>query len=338
MPEIEELMLAGAPAKLARMLGQWPIATVEAGGSSADDATELATNFCLVATSGPGQGVSLDYATGAAITALYNTGPDEVLVYPAPGDAFNDLAPDLPLTLGVGLSLIAIPSGQSWLTGSGGGISDAPYGGSLVYGRQNGFWVPVPAGSGGASPIAPLWVTGGGALVVTPGVGRIYVDCPAAVTLTLPPGDVLVADRGGWAGDWPVTCLPPPGATINGNPSFVLIGSWTSQNFFWDGANFGVGSAPLSPAGPPAMWVTAGGATLVPTGVGRVYVDCAAAVTLTLPANDVLVADRGPNAGSWPITCQPPAGAAINGNPGFVLVGDWAAQTFFWDGINFGTA
>ena len=74
----------------------------------------------------------------------------------------------------------------------------------------------------------------------------------------------------------------------------------------------------------------------VDAGIGRVWVNCADAVTLILPPNDVLVADRGPNAGTWPIMCQPPAGATINGNPGFVVIGDWASQRFFWDGTNFG--
>ena len=87
------------------------------------------------------------------------------------------------------------------------------------------------------------------------------------------------------------------------------------------------------------MWVTAGGAVTVPVGVERVYVNCAAAVTLTLPTGDCLVADRGPHAGTYAITCQPPpGGGTIDGNPNFVLVGDWAAQSFFWDGANFGTA
>lgn len=333
MAEIHELMLAGVPARLARMLGQYRVRSVAAAGSSAEDATELTTNFCVVTTSGLGQGISLDYASGAALTALYNAGPYDALIYPAPDDSFNNQAPDLPVTLPVGVTMFAVPSAQSWMVTTGGGIGDAPFDGG-VYGRQNGMWAPVDAGG---AATAPMWVTLPGSYTVTPGISRIYVNATGNVALTLPPNDVVVLDRGGNAGTYPITCYPPAG-NINGNPSFVMVGAWRAAGFVWDGANFALGPVSDAVVDAPPSWVTTGGTTAVIPGVDRVFVDVAAMVTLALPPNDILVADRGGNAAGFPITCQPPAGATINGNPGYVILEPWGLAQFLWDGTGFGIA
>jgi hypothetical protein len=235
MAHIHELMGAGVPARLAQMLGSNRLQTVQAAGSSAEDATQLAINFALIATSGPGQGVALDYATGAAVTALYNTGPDTVLIYPAADDAFNDQAPDLPLALSPAATFLAVPAVDCWLVVIGGSLADAPADGNL-YARQNGMWVPVP-------PVTPqgVWVTTGGIVPVGAGIGRVYVKAGAPVTLILPPNDVVVMDRGPQAGTFTITCQPPAGATINGNPGYAIIDDWDAAQFFYDGANYGMG-------------------------------------------------------------------------------------------------
>jgi hypothetical protein len=79
---------------------------------------------------------------------------------------------------------------------------------------------------------------------------------------------------------------------------------------------------------------SAGGA--VPAGADRVYVNIAAPVTLTLPANDCLVIDRSGHADINPITCNAPAGTTINGNPGYVIATSWGSAWFVFDGVNFG--
>lgn len=217
MAHINELMGAGVPWRLARMLGSNRLQTVIAAGSAADTATQLAINFALLATTGPGQGVALDYATGAAVTALYNTGPAAVLIYPAPGDAFNDQAPDLPLSLAVGASFLAVPAVDAWI---------------VVTGANP----PLPP-----APPAALWVGSGGMTALMPGIGRAFVNVAALVTLILPRNDCMVMDRGPHAGTYPITVAPPSGATINGNPSFVLVSDWQTARFSYDGVNFGVG-------------------------------------------------------------------------------------------------
>jgi hypothetical protein len=214
MAHINELMGAGIPWRLARMLGNNRLQTVWAAGSSEADATQLAINFALLATTAPGQGVVLDQATGAAVTALYNTGPNPVLIYPAPGDAFNSQAADLPLPLAVSATFLGVPAVDAWLVVVGGSLVTTP-----------------PAMSIGA----------GGTVYVPPGFARVFVNAGAAVTVVLPNNDCLVMDRGPQAGSFPITVQPPAGATISGNPSYVLVGNWASARFVYDGSNFGVG-------------------------------------------------------------------------------------------------
>jgi hypothetical protein len=84
MAHINELMGAGLAARLARMLGSNRLQTVIAAGSSAADATQLAINFALLATTGPGQGVALDLPPGGGHRALqYRAGCGADL--PGPG-------------------------------------------------------------------------------------------------------------------------------------------------------------------------------------------------------------------------------------------------------------
>jgi hypothetical protein len=237
MAHINELMGAGIPWRLARMLGNNRLQTVYAAGSSEADATQLAINFALLATTAPGQGVALDQATGAAVTALYNTGPNPVPIYPAPGDAFNSLAVDLPVTLSPGLTFLAVPAVDAWLVVTGGGIGEAPTDGRM-YGRQGGAWVAVPPPG---TPPPAVTITAGGTANVLPGVGRVFVNAGAAVTVVLPNNDCLVMDRGPQAGSFPITVQAPAGTTIDGNPSYVLVTNWASARFVYDGANFGVG-------------------------------------------------------------------------------------------------
>ena len=122
MAHIHELLGLGVPPLLARVLGSNRQATVAAQGASQADATPLIVNFALLTTSGPGQGVRLGLATGAWLTTLYNVGPDPVQLYPAEDEVINDEAPNQPMSLPAGQSLLAVPSVDRWLT-AGSGLS-----------------------------------------------------------------------------------------------------------------------------------------------------------------------------------------------------------------------
>lgn len=238
MAHIREIMAAGVSAQLARMLGSNEIRTIAAAGSSQDDATPLISNFCLIDTS-IGIAIRLGDASGAAITALFNLGPAPAAIYPAEDQAFNDLEADLPLALPAGLGMIAVPAIDCWLAIAAppdGGLADAPFDGA-IYGRRSGVWAAVPPPG---TPAPSIWVTAGGPTTVPAGTGRAFVAAGAAVTLTLPPGDLLVMDRGPQAGTYTITVAPPAGATINGNPGFVITEDWGSATFIYDGVNYGV--------------------------------------------------------------------------------------------------
>ena len=144
MAHIHELLGLGVASPLARVLGSNRQMAVAAGGSSQEDATALIVNFAVLTTSGPGQGARLGLATGAWITALYNSGPDALNLYPAEDEILNDQGPNLPLALAAGQTALAVPSVDRWIVSAvaRNDISDAPADGGY-YGRYNGTWAPV---------------------------------------------------------------------------------------------------------------------------------------------------------------------------------------------------
>lgn len=124
------------------------------------------------------------------------------------------------------------------------------------------------------------------------------------------------------------------------DPSMPIFGSPTTESVR---ANFATAQSEISAlqtaVACPAITLISPGNVTIPPGTARVYVAAPGGpVTLTLPANDCLVADRGPFAGTYPITCAAPLGTTINGNPDLVIFEDWGAASFFWDGANFGVA
>jgi hypothetical protein len=92
-----------------------------------------------------------------------------------------------------------------------------------------------------ALALAPYWITAGGSFTIPDGTARAFVNASAPVTLTLPHNDVIVADRGGFAGSYPIAIVPPAGCTINGQPGFALVNNWDTARFIYDGTNFGFG-------------------------------------------------------------------------------------------------
>ena len=183
MAHIPELMAAGVPARLARMLGANRLRTITADGATQADATPLATNFCLIETPGAEAGVRLGYASGAAITMLYCLGPESALVYPAEDEAFNDQDPDQPLRLAAGNTLLAVPAVDHWLSvmsPGAGAVGEAPDGGP--WGRQDGQWMAVP----GEAPLDQmLYARGGAAWLPAPS----WVNTVAELTLFTPTGN-----------------------------------------------------------------------------------------------------------------------------------------------------
>jgi hypothetical protein len=92
-----------------------------------------------------------------------------------------------------------------------------------------------------ATPAPPLWVTTGGSFPIPDGTTRVFVNAAGFAILTLPHNDCLVMDRGGQAGNYPISIVPPSGATINGLVGFSLVNAWDGMRFVYDGTNFGFG-------------------------------------------------------------------------------------------------
>jgi hypothetical protein len=88
------------------------------------------------------------------------------------------------------------------------------------------------------------------------------------------------------------------------------------------------------------MNVTATGPATVPAGTGlvfvRVPVSTPGAVNINLPATgSVRIIDRGPRAGTFPITIIPPSGRTINGGANWVIATDWGVANIIFDGSNY---
>ena len=187
MAHIREVMAAGVPSPLARMLGNNQLNTVIAGGASQEDATPLVINFALIRTPSLGQGVRLGPASGAAITALYNVGPAAVNLYPAEDETLNDQEADLPVSLAAGQTMLGVPSINCWLVqippgGPSGGVPDAPSDGT-AYGRWNASWAPVIETAGGTMT-GPL-VLAGNPTVALGAATKGYVDGATALLAPL---------------------------------------------------------------------------------------------------------------------------------------------------------
>jgi len=124
------------------------------------------------------------------------------------------------------------------------------------------------------------------------------------------------------------------------NPAMPVAGTPTTQSVR---DNFATAASEISAlqvavgAPPPSSLISTGGATTIAAGVGRAYVATSAAVTLILPPNDCVVADRT-GSRSNPITVTPPAGGSINGQSSYVLVNPWQVASFFWDGTGYAVA
>ena len=220
MASIQEIIGVGTPPILARMLGQNRLRTILAEGSSQADANPLTVNFGTIGTSAPGQGVRLGYARAAALTALFNLGPDSVLVYPAEGDTLNDLGADLAITVPAGNLLIAVPSMDHWLAlsspGDLGSFADAPADGG-IYAREDGAWVP--------------------AVEEAPEDGQPYVRAE---------------------GDWVVMPVPPPSGTdapLDGLAYGRAMGDWApvAPEAPEDGGLYGRQSLGWAPVPPPGI-------------------------------------------------------------------------------------
>jgi hypothetical protein len=141
MAQIREIMAAGVQAQLARMLGSNSFTTVAASGNTQATATRLRVNYAALTTTADNQGVRLGHASGAALTALYNVGPSGVTVYPAEGDAINQLAPNVGLLLTAGSTLLGVPSVDHWLINAASAGADPGLGftpGAFLVGAANG--------------------------------------------------------------------------------------------------------------------------------------------------------------------------------------------------------
>ncbi len=186
MASIREVMAAGVPARLARMIGQNRLRTVVAAGSSRARCHPADLEFRAGRDDRTGQASASTRRSAAALTALYNVGPGGVMIYPAEDEALNDLDPDLPVLLPEGDGMLAVPAVNHWLAiaapGNSGAIGEAPLTGQL-YARQSGLWTPVPAPG----------------IYDAPFDGTVYGAEGLWVTVPDAPGDALMPARARWS-------------------------------------------------------------------------------------------------------------------------------------------
>jgi hypothetical protein len=120
-----EAMLAGTPAKLARMLASDDPGMVAPAGTTQANATPLLGNFVLLyGATAEHQGVRLRPATGQFLHAIYNCDPHTTFVYPDGTEAINALGLSAPFGLVGGQGLLLIPAQRQW-TAIGGGAGGA---------------------------------------------------------------------------------------------------------------------------------------------------------------------------------------------------------------------
>ena len=168
-----------------------------------------------------------------------------------------------------------------------------------------------------------------GATELIQAAGALILVGTAGENVTTAPGDLAIAVALA-GGVFALAYLPVTPVTA-GLPEAPADGlAYARQVHSWTAIPNAAMTAPVAP-----LTVNTAGTTAVPAGCARVFVTAMAPVTLELPPNDCLVMDRGPQAGTSPITCMPPVGS-INGQPYYALVGDWDSAQFIWDGTTMG--
>jgi hypothetical protein len=230
MASIREIMAAGTPAQLARMLGSNQLQIVNAGGVDQASATPLTVNFALIETPANNNGVRLGYASGAAVTVLLNTGPQPCLVWPAEDDALNGQAPNQPLALAAGSVFLGVPSIDEWLAvvaPPGGGVPEAPLDGQL-YGRQSAGWVAL------ASALATTFLPLAGGTMAGP------------IVLSGPPTAAPQAATKAY-----VDAAPPGEAPVDGQIYGRQSAAWVQLASQFLGLAGGTLTGPLVLPGPP---------------------------------------------------------------------------------------
>jgi hypothetical protein len=107
------------------------------------------------------------------------------------------------------------------------------------------WWDGVSWNAVGALAEVPVDVTAGEALPLgASGAVNIRNGSGAAMTITLPPspGDgqtLRFKDAAGNAGTYSITLQGASGATIDGNPHYMLMSDYVSLEVFWMGAQWG---------------------------------------------------------------------------------------------------
>lgn len=201
-----EVMAAGTPFELARMLGSDNPLVVEAWTPP----VPLKSNFVLIDASRQYDGVQLPPAMGQYLHILRNTSDVDVTVVAAPGEVIDALSEMVLMAGAIGLF---IPSRQQWQ--------------SLI----------VP-GAQYAPPAPPISISSSGGVYLT---GNVSINAysaagPIDILLTDAAYDdqvVKIKDAGGRAGTNNIRVLASTDTTIDGLPSYTIGSNYGSIELVW---------------------------------------------------------------------------------------------------------
>lgn len=109
-----ELMAAGCPAGLAKLIGQVTATGLSAAGTTQGTATAITGNsaFSTVASL---SGAVLPSATGSPIITVYNGGVNTLTVYPASGESFYGQSANAGVPCVTGKSVTFTPTAVAWM-------------------------------------------------------------------------------------------------------------------------------------------------------------------------------------------------------------------------------
>jgi len=115
MSTVGELMAGSAPAALADRLGQSPVVSLAATGSTQADAAAITSTFTLISTAPSSTGVLLKQAHGQPETVIYNGGSNTVKIYGNGTEKINNIAGATGISLPSAKGAILVANGNQWI-------------------------------------------------------------------------------------------------------------------------------------------------------------------------------------------------------------------------------
>lgn len=114
MASQNELMAAGLPAGVAKLIGQVTTTALSGAGTTQGTATAITGNsaFSTVASL---SGAVLPSATGSAVITVYNGGANTLTIYPAVGESFYGQSANAGVPCVVGKTVTFTPTSFAWM-------------------------------------------------------------------------------------------------------------------------------------------------------------------------------------------------------------------------------